>query len=296
MIIVKIFQGLGNQLFQYSLSRSLQLRHGVQVKLDLTWFDEYSEHRPFGLDKFNTKFEIATQKEINQVKNGIYPNKLSQLLNNKLSRFKKYYHQPYFKEDLSKLDSNILKINSRTYVEGYFSSDYFFKDYRGILLKEITLINQPNEVNQNWIRKIKSSNSVALTVRRGDFIGNPLHDVCDINYFHTAINEVTKHVENPVFFIFSDDLKWTKENLKIDKEHFLMGHNYPNFYEDMRLISNCKHHIIPNSTFSWWGAWLADYPGKIVVAPKTWLNSASIDYSYFLPKDWIKIDNFQLLQ
>lgn len=293
MIIIKIFQGLGNQLFQYALSRSLQMRHGVPVKLDLTWYDEYSNHRTFGLDKFNTKFEIATYEEATQVKNGIYPNKLLQLLNNKLLLFKKYYQQPYFKEDLSRLDSNISKINSRTYVEGYFSSDYFFKDYREVLMKELTLINQPNEINQKWIEKMKSSNSVALTVRRGDFIGNPLHDVCDINYFHRAIHEITKYVENPVFFIFSDNLEWTKENLNMDKAHFFMGHNFPNFYEDMRLIRNCKHHIIPNSTFSWWGAWLGDDSDKIVIAPKTWLNSDSIDYSYFLPTDWIKIENFK---
>ena len=158
------------------------------------------------------------------------------------------------------------------------------------------MLNEPNDLNKEWIRKIQDSNSVSLTVRRGDFVGNALHDVCDIKYFENSINEITKIIKNPVFFIFSDDLEWTKANLKVDFVHYFVGHNYPNYFEDFRLICQCKHHIIPNSTFSWWGAWLSDFPGKIVVSPKVWLNSDSIDYSYFLPKEWIKIDNFQLLQ
>jgi hypothetical protein len=292
MLIIKIFQGLGNQLFQYALGRSLEERFGVKVKYDLSWFKENSQHRQFGLDRFNTKIEIANDEEVYNVKNGIYPNRIRNYIFQKELKFNPYYKQPYFKEDLSKFEPNILKINSRTYIEGYFSSEVFFKEIRQLLLEEFELKNSINRVNQSLIEKIKNQHSVCLSVRRGDFLKYSMHNVCDLSYFENAIALMNEKIKDPVFYIFSDDNDWVKENLKLDQEHYFVTHNYPDFYEDLRIMKSCKHHIIPNSTFSWWAAWLAKNNQKIVIAPETWLDSNEIDYSYYLPSEWIKIANF----
>jgi hypothetical protein len=290
MIIIKVFQGLGNQLFQYALVRSLEELHGKTIKLDTTWYGKNSNHRPFGLDKFQTKYLEATNEEIYNVKNGVFRNRIINFIFNQSLKFKKYYHQPYFKEDLTALDKNILKINSRTYIEGYFSSEYFFKNIRSKLLIELELKGLPDSKNSEIISKMKNQESVCLSVRRGDFL-NSMHNVCRLTYFCNAIEWIKTKLSNPVFYIFSDDNKWVIENLVFDKEHYFITHNFPNFYEDFRLMKSCKHHIIPNSTFSWWAAWLGDYENKIVIAPEKWLDSDEIDYSYFVPSEWIKIDN-----
>lgn len=292
MIIVKIFQGLGNQLFQYALARSLEERHGVKVKLDVTWYKYYSSHRSFGLDRFNTVYNIASNDEIYNIRNGIYDNRFLNFLFRQNLKHKPYYKQPYFLENLWHLDPNILKINSRTYIEGYFTSELFFTRIRPLLLKELSLKNAPNLANQSCLEKLRSEESVCLSVRRGDFVKNKLHDVCNISYFKRAISYIGDHVKKPVFYIFSDDNLWVKENIQIENyEHHFVDHNFPDYFEDFRLMQNCKHHIIPNSTFSWWAAWLCTYQDKIVLAPKEWLNTTEIDYSYFLPNEWIKIEN-----
>ena len=292
MLIIKIFQGLGNQLFQYALGRSLEERFGAKVKYDLSWFKENSQHRQFGLDRFKTKIEIANDAEVYNVKNGIFSNRIRNYIFQKELKFKPYYKQPYFKEDLSKLDLNILKINSRTYIEGYFSSDIFFSDIRNELIKEFQLNSDLSLQNKETIERIQQQNSVCLSVRRGDFLKYSMHNVCQLDYFKDAISLMNEKITNPVYYIFSDDNEWVKENLKIEQEHYFITHNYPDFYEDFRIMKNCKHHIIPNSTFSWWAAWLSQSKQKVVIAPETWLDSEDIDYSYFLPKDWIKISNF----
>jgi hypothetical protein len=292
MIIIKVFQGLGNQMFQYSLGRALERRFSIKVKYDLSWFKENSNHRNFGLNKFNLVIEEPTDEEIYNIKNGIFKNRLINFFFQRRLNFLPYFKKPFFKEDLKKLDVNILKINSRTYIEGYFTSEFFFKDIRSVLINDFQLASPPSPENKALIEMILNQNSVCLSVRRGDFLKYSIHNVCDLNYFNDSIDLIKKKVNDPVFYIFSDDNEWVQKNLKIEGEHHFIAHNFPDFYEDFRIMKSCKHHIIPNSTFSWWAAWLANSNDKIVISPETWLNSEEIDYSYFLPADWIKVANF----
>ncbi len=292
MIIIKVFQGLGNQMFQYSLGRALEKRFKVKVKYDLSWFKDNSNHRSFGLDKFNLTAEEPSDEEIYNIKNGVFKNRLINFLFQRKLNFLPYFKRPFFKEDLKSLDLNILKINSRTYIEGYFTSEIFFKEIRSVLINDFELISTPSAKNKVLIDSVLNQNSVCLSVRRGDFLKYSIHNVCDLQYFYDAIELIEKKISEPVFYIFSDDNDWVQMNLKIKGEHYFITHNFPDFYEDFRIMKSCKHHIIPNSTFSWWAAWLADSEDKIVISPETWLNSDEIDYSYFLPEDWIKISNF----
>jgi hypothetical protein len=294
MPIIKIFQGLGNQFFQYALARSLEERHQISCRLDVSWFKENSKHRAFGLDRFNTKYVVASEEEIYNVKNGIFADRLRNFFFQRTLYLKPYYKQPYFLENLRIYDPNIVKINSRTYVEGYFSSELFFKEIRTILVKELTLRAQPNQRNKELMSRMADEPSVCLSVRRGDFVNHPLHDVCGLDYFQEGIAYFKKLLKDPVFYIFSDDNEWVRDHLKISEKHHFITHNYPDYYEDFRLMQCCKHHLIPNSTFSWWAAWISNHPEKKVVAPKIWLKTDEIDYSYFLPDEWVKIDNFKL--
>ncbi len=161
------------------------------------------------------------------------------------------------------------------------------------MINDFELLRPPSLENMVLIDRILNQNSVCLYVRRGDFLKYSIHNVCDLNYFNTLIDLIKKKVNDSVFYIFSDDNEWVQKNLKIEGEHQFIVHNFPDFYEDFRIMKSCKHHIIPNSTFSWWAAWLANSNDKIVVTPETWLNSEEIDYSYFLQADWIKVANFE---
>ena len=122
-------------------------------------------------------------------------------------------------------------------------------------------------------------------------MANPVHNVCGEQYYNDGLNAMSELLKNMQVFIFSDDNEYVTRNFKLPFEHEFVTHNFPDFYEDLRLMTHCKHHIIPNSTFSWWAAWLAQHEGKKIIAPKIWLNSDTIDYSTLIPEDWIKIEN-----
>jgi hypothetical protein len=135
--------------------------------------------------------------------------------------------------------------------------------------------------------------SVSLHIRRGDFVSNrktnEIHGVLPLEYYYEAIRLITNQVRNPEFFIFSDDIPWVRENLLVPKKVNFVEHPTSNRdYEDLILMSNCKHHIIANSSFSWWGAWLSQNPVKRVIAPREWYRIV-IDTRDLLPEEWIKL-------
>lgn len=300
MLIVQVFQGLGNQLFHYAYARAQSLRMKVPFKLDITYYDlhEHQERygvkftRSYGLDRFNVLENIATEHEINSLKNE--PTTLWGRLMRRIRRkCLPYYRQSVVKEDWTIFDWNLLKVGGDTWIHGYYTSEVFFKDYRDIILKEFSLKNEPSDENKVMINRMQASNSICLSIRRGDFIKNPLHACCGEAYYLEAANRIVELINqpNPHFFIFSDDVAWVKNYFKLPFDWEFVEHNKGDFYEDLRLMTHCKHHVIPNSTFSWWGAWLAQYPQKIVVAPKYWLNTSEIDYSMVLPQEWITIEH-----
>ena len=140
---------------------------------------------------------------------------------------------------------------------------------------------------------ISQTNSVSLHIRRGDYVSNQktnqTHGTCDLDYYQRCITEIEKEVENPYFFVFSDEIEWVKENLKINHPAEYVDQNTGDkSYEDMRLMSQCKHNVIANSSFSWWGAWLNSYPDKIVFAPKRWFASDKHNTKDLIPEGWKK--------
>ena len=139
--------------------------------------------------------------------------------------------------------------------------------------------------------KIESSMSICLNVRRGDFVTNPHHGTCSLYYYSQAIEYIVDRVKDAYFYIFSDDIEWCKKNMQINYPFTMVTHDIAGekFKYYLKLMVDCKHYIIPNSTFGWWAAWLNTNPDKIVIAPKQWFRKPEIDTSDVIPRGWLRI-------
>jgi len=290
MIISQLAGGLGNQMFQYALGRTLSVRLNTRLLLDISNFDEYQLHNGFELsDIFNVDVEIANNKDLDQVL-GIQ------------SRCRQFMKKPYLSfirkkqlicEPHFHYWSEVNRLSGNCYLAGYWQSEKYFLDAEDQIRKEFTFTDPLNFRNKEVANKISQENSISLHVRRGDYVSSSLnssiYESCSPDYYTRSINYLSERISAPTFYIFSDDLTWAKENLKIDFPHVYVDINYgKNSYTDMRLMSLCKHNIIANSSFSWWGAWLNSSKDKMVVAPQKWFKTA-LDARDLLPKNWIKL-------
>jgi hypothetical protein len=285
MIIINLKGGLGNQMFQYAFGRSLTLRHHTRLALDITKSSikglKKDIDRPFLLDHFNIQADIATDEEVRKTRQPLY------LYLSKMWR--KLTHYNYFK-----FDPSFLSIKTG-YIEGFWwQSEKYFSGIRDILLKEFTLKNGLEAEAEKIAEKIRlSENSVSLHVRRGDFVHDPStlahHGLMDIMYYKEAVRIISEKTNSPAFYIFSDDIEWAKEHLSFLSPSIFVSGNTLSSPEELTLMSLCRHHIIANSSFSWWGAWLGTASDKIVIAPKRWLVNPAIDVSDVYPPSWITI-------
>ncbi|HEM5138441.1 TPA: alpha-1,2-fucosyltransferase, partial [Streptococcus suis] len=176
------------------------------------------------------------------------------------------------------------------FLSGNFEAPNFFEEYRDILIEEFTPKYPPIEKNKEIYAAISSTNSVCITIRRGDYENDSeikkLHSVCDKNYFQKAIEIMKEKVNEPVFFMFSDDIEWVKKNIDTGATTYYEDGDDP-VWEKLRMMSSCKHFIISNSSFSWWSQWLSSNLGKIVISPSKWYNN---DYmSPLIDESWIRI-------
>ncbi|MCF8275948.1 MAG: alpha-1,2-fucosyltransferase [Flavobacteriales bacterium] len=295
MIITRIYQGLGNQLFQYACGKALALRNGDQLKLDTTFYENsevtqfgFTYKRNFEIARYSVAIVEASKQEIDVFKGVAVPSIWQRIL----YRLNKNSRPQRIEEDLSKFTPEITGLKGDVYLNGYFTSEEFFKDYAHVIRKEFTLKNEMSEENCGWAEKMANCNSVCISYRRTNFVNNPLHEVCFMDYYLDGLRKVEQLLgQNITVFIWSDDNEWTRENFRPPYECHYMTHNFPDFHEDLRLMTRCKHHVIPNSTFSWWAAWLGEWENQIVIAPERWLNSTEIEYGHVIPERWHKIKN-----
>ncbi len=280
MIIVKLQGGIGNQLFQYSLGRHLAQQRQTPLKLDIRWYKKVA-NRFYALDRFHTDAALATDEDI-QTLTGLGA-RVQDLL-------RPYYQRRFIREQSFAFDPQILACGSDVYLEGYWQSSNYFADSAALIRHDLQVKGKPNAKNQAVLRQIRATTAVALHVRRGDYVANRstalYHGTCSPDYYRRAIATVAKRVANPHFFVFSDDPDWTRHNIPIDFPTTYVDHNGDAPHEDLRLMSQCQHFIIANSTFSWWGAWLADFPQKIVIYPKPWFNDSMQNSRDLCPKPW----------
>jgi hypothetical protein len=295
MIFIRLKGGLGNQLFQYALGRKIALLHNTTLKLDTTWFTIPSSDTPrtYRLNNYNIIGTVASAEEIQQIEQG-RPKERGYLLTKISDLLIPMSRRTYVRERMYTFDKKILKVPDNIYLDGHWSTERYFKDIEDILLKEITLREEPDAINIKIAEQIQAGPSVSLHVRRGDYVSNPttqqFHGCCSIDYYNRAISLIEEKVDDPSFFIFSDDLPWAKENLEIPGEKIFVAHNGPEREcFDLWLMSLCQHHIVANSSFSWWGAWLGQDAEKIVIAPRRWALSESFDTSDITPDSWITV-------
>lgn len=291
MIIVKLMGGLGNQMFQYALGRSLAVRNSGELKIDKADYKTYKLH-DYGLGVFKINENFSDNKECDKMKfekYGIIEQTVRKILGKKRRKTNSYIVEKGFR-----FDPEILTLAGDKYLEGYWQSEKYFIAHKEDIRADFTLKHEMNEANAGVYKKIVDVNSISFHIRRGDYVSDPktnaYHGVDLKQYYADAIKHIKGKVKNPYFFIFSDEPKWVRENFKGEFEFTVVDCNSGKTgYEDMRLMSACKHNIIANSSFSWWGAWLNNNPGKIVTAPKNWFTDKSIDTADLIPESWIRM-------
>jgi hypothetical protein len=295
MIGVKLMGGLGNQMFQYAAARGLAKRRDTEVGIDKSWYKYNSvidtpRHYELGCFSFKPHFLKLSQTPIDpglfyyQGRQGKLRLKLHQASNH--TRLQTYVEQG---SDYNKEFSNL---PDDTFLFGWWQTEKYFVSAKAEIVRDFQYANQPNNQNMKMLSDIANCNSVSLHVRRGDYVHdkntNQKHGTKTLDYYQQAIKHIVKKVKNPKFFVISDDPAWCKQNLKFDYPTVYVTHNTAG-EEDMRLMRACKHNIIANSSFSWWGAWLNENPGKIVIAPKQWFNDPSINPKDIIPSTWLRV-------
>jgi len=296
MIIVRLTGGLGNQMFQYACGRAVSLHWNTCLMLDHSFLEDKS-YRPdftyrdyalnaFGIDK---KVSVEDLTKLGFKKAYFSP------LNAKLS-WKSFLHgYKYYHEKGLHFKDEVFFLGPKLYLSGYFQSEKYFEKISNVIRDDFKFSPIQNGQNSLLLNKIQSySNSVSLHIRRGDFLTagkGTVHFTCTPEYYQKAISIIKSKMGNPYFFVFAqDDEDWARENIKFeDSYEFIGNNNYGSLsFEDLRLMSCCKNHIIANSSFSWWGAWLNPNPNKIIISPKNWLKKVP-DIPDLIPNYWIKI-------
>lgn len=294
MIISKIIGGLGNQMFQYSFGRSLSLDLDQELGLDLNSYKVQFGLTPrnYELDIFNHAGRISTFQEIRRLIGNDYINKIvNRLLGVDLKIRKKQYFRE--KSDHSFVAIDVSRFKDGVYLEGFWNSERYFIDHEKEIRNDFLFKKKLSGANKEIALDMGKNDSISIHVRRGDYVSseatNKFHGTCGLDYYKKAVDLINKRVKNPKYFVFSDDMEWVKENLKIRSAVYVEGNIGDKSYIDMQLMSLCKHNIIANSSFSWWGAWLNSNAKKIVVAPKKWFNDTSVDTTDLVPEGWIRL-------
>jgi hypothetical protein len=277
MVVSKIFGGLGNQLFCYAAARSLAIKTGSKLYLDLySGFRKDFYRRTPAIQLFNVQYAPASRLFQFQYPGGVKVSGALRFLSKQSDVVHRHY---YFERDFSRYDEGLLNLSARpfVYLDGYWQCERYFADVAEVIRKEFTFHADHDAENCEWAARIGEVNAVALHARRLHGVPNkknaqPKAGIrsLDLQYYLSAMQEISREVNNPHFFCFSDYPEWFKENLRTDFPVTFVTHNQygaDRTHEDFWLMSQCKHFIISNSTFSWWAAWLSTFPSKIVVAP-----------------------------
>jgi Glycosyl transferase family 11 len=293
MVITHLIGGLGNQMFQYAAGRALSLELKTELMLDISDFNGYRLHHGFELHRlFDCSAVIAQKRDLKKVLGLQYFPVIRKVIGNSrlpLFHYNKLVVEPHFQYWPGINDSQ-----ENCYILGYWQSAKYFENHASRIKRDFTFKLPMSEGNSELASRLATLNAVSIHVRRGDYVENAktsaIHGACSPSFYEMAINFISQRVPQPCFFIFSDDIEWARNNIKTDFQHEYVSHNCgAESFNDMRLMSMCKHHIIANSSFSWWAAWLGTSEKKIVVAPSNWFARKSINTSDLIPPDWTQL-------
>ncbi|MBT8604093.1 alpha-1,2-fucosyltransferase [Polynucleobacter paneuropaeus] len=292
MIISHLLGGLGNQMFQYAAGRALSSRVSEELRLDTSDFLSYGLHQGYELKRiFGIQSPIATKHDLQKMlgwRSNVFAKKV---LKRKLfvpMRGNQLIFEPHFH-----FWDGLARVRSDAYLYGYWQSEKYFQSAQDLIRKDFVFQRPLDSRNQELRKQMDGSSAISLHIRRGDYISSTANQkvfhALPVAYYRDAIKLLADKVTNPHFYIFSDDMEWVKNQLPIDYPKTYVDHNRGNdSYLDMQLMSYCQHHIIANSSFSWWGAWLNPSPKKIVLAPVKWFSN-HFQCADLVPEQWLRI-------
>lgn len=295
MVKVALTGGLGNQMFQYAFARNIAVKNKSSLCLNTSYlqsklpFKNLATQMRYELDIFNIHAQIS--HNFFQSKYAYPFAKIEHILKD-LWNSKKLNE---VRESHFHFQPALLHTKDNCYIKGNFQSHKYFIEIEDVIRNDFSFKNKLTNENLAWQHQIENSNAVSIHFRRGDYITlkqnvNKFAQI-PFSYYQNAIQHIAEKIENPVFFIFTDDVHWIKSNFTTEFPYYIVENNNTatTNYLDMQLMSKCKHNIICNSTFSWWAAWLNANKNKIVIAPNRWFTDDKINSNDIYPSDWIKL-------
>lgn len=283
-VVVGLSGGLGNQMFQYAAGRSLAVRLGSPLVLDLSWFGDQID-RQFALAPF--RIEAAQRTQCSWL-----PPRGRALISGLSRRWlPRIMGAPVWREPHFHYSTEFATLSEPVFLEGYWQSDRYFRDIRSRLLQEFALREPLPPACAKLLDEISRCDAICVHVRRGDYLSNPVaakvHGTCQVDYYHAGVGELCQELARPHCFVFSDDPAWVRASLAFDCPMTVVDVNGPDdAHLDLLLMAACHHFLIANSSLSWWGAWLGDYIGKKVIAPARWFLTEDKDTRDLLPDCW----------
>ena len=281
-VYVRLLGGLGNQLFQYAMGRALADARQVELVLDPRFILRKGCISGLAIDEFAIRARYLTDTEAAHFKEPIW--KLSRALRRQINPWLGYYH-----ETVHSFDTAALAQSLEVMLSGFWQSERYFSNYGHQLRTDLVLKSRMPSAAVKLATQVASSPSVAMHVRRGDYLTDPKalvkHGVTSAHYYQTALQLMIKKLGNFDLYVFSDDPDWVRANIQHPKIIFVSDFGF-SAEQDLWLISACQHQIIANSSFSWWGAYLNDYDSKIIVAPQPWFDAKHMAQQDIIPADW----------
>jgi hypothetical protein len=288
MITVKLMGGLGNQMFQYAAGRALSLRHNVPLALDLSFLQAPAggkhTQRQYELGGLNIHATTLNSGDMTNFSES--PGAMRRIL---MRLFPGFFSGLHLAESGHGYQGAFDRAPSDTYLDGFWQNERYFARFAPDIRAELTPAPHESVRSSDVARMTGSTASISVHVRRGDYVSsaeaNAFHGTCGVDYYHEAISFIAKTVDSPLIFVFSDDPEWCRANLAF---------RFPTHYlqpdaaaaNDMWLMSRCSHHVIANSSFSWWGAWLNERDGNTTVAPKEWFRGRDSKQLGVVPARW----------
>jgi hypothetical protein len=277
-------------MFEYAAGRSISLRLGSELKLDRDWLEGAGQTIPsprqYELDAFNIKAERASTAEIAELESRSVGAR--DWLRIKLRRAT----TPVVYEAGHAFNSKFNVVSGDALLIGHWPSERYFQAHKEVIRQDFTYRRPATGANLSLLEQIGAGESVSVHVRRGDYLTDPqargILGAQSPDYYARAFKIIEKQIKRPHYFIFSDDADWARKNLPVsDRTVTYVDHNTKGS-EDLRLMQACRHHVIANSSFSWWGAWLGSNPKKLVVAPTRWFKDETIDERDIVPHSWAR--------
>lgn len=280
MILVQLLGGLGNQMFQYAAGRALAARHATKLLLDVTALqvsESSNTPRHYALGPFTINASIATTTML------------------RAFAVRRHLHlAKRIQERGHNYNPDFAQAGPYAALFGYWQSELYFNAIEPVIRREFTVRTPPSPRDAALLEEIGAVNAVSVHIRRGDYVSsaatNAFHGLLPLDYYARAADLITEQVTKPHFYAFSDEPDWVREHIRLNGPMTIIDHHGPDeAHEDLRLMSACQYHIIANSSFSWWGAWLSVCPGKVVIAPRQWFRATDIDTSDVCPPEWIRL-------